>query len=127
MKIISSPGIPVPKGHYSPVIEHNGLLFISGQIPLDTETQAVPEGIAAQTNLVLSKIDTLLIESGSSRNQVLQVRIYLSDMELWDEVNRLYAVFFGDHRPARCIVPVGTLHYGSLIEVEAVAWVGREK
>lgn len=123
MKIITSDKIPVPKGHYSPVIEHAGIIYISGQIPQDAATLAVPPTIAGQTESVLSKIDMLLIESGSSRNKVIQVRIYLADISLWDEVNIIYAGFFGDHRPARCIVPVGKLHYGCLIEAEAVAYI----
>jgi len=121
MRIIKSDKIPVPKGHYSPVIEHAGILYISGQIPQDAATLKVPPTIAEQTELVLSKIDLLLNESGSSRNKVLQVRIYLSDISLWDEVNNIYSRFFGEHRPARCVVPVGKLHYGCLIEAEAVA------
>ncbi|MBU2649843.1 MAG: RidA family protein [Bacteroidetes bacterium] len=123
MKIISTPAIPLPKGHYSQVIEHNGLLYVSGQLPVDPLTGKVPEGINKQTSLVLEKIDDLLNESGSSREQVIQMRIYISDITFWDDVNRIYAGFFADHRPARCIVPVKELHYGCLIEVEATAAV----
>lgn len=123
MKIITSAKIPVPKGHYSPVTEHNGILYISGQVPLDPETNRVPLTIGEQTLMVLSKIDLLLNESGSSRNNVIQMRIYLTDIALWDEVNAVYAGFFGNHRPARCVVPVGKLHYGCLIEAEAVAYI----
>ena len=123
MKIITSEKIAVPGGHYSPIVEHGGLLYISGQIPADPVTHEVAETIREQTMAVLSKIDLLLTEAGSSRNKVVQVRIYLSDIALWDEVNRVYSGFFGDHRPARCIVPVGELHYGCLIEAEAVAYL----
>lgn len=123
MKIIKTEKIPAPKGHYSPVIEHNKILYISGQIPTDPVTGIVPVAIEEQTKLVFSKIELLLRESGSSMNQVLQVRIFLSDMDLWDTVNKLYAGIFGDHKPARCVVPAGKLHFGSLLEVEAVAFV----
>ncbi len=123
MKIIKTEKMPSVKGHYSPVIEHNGILYLAGQVPTDPVTGIVPSSIEEQTKLVFSKIELLLRESRSSMNQVLQVRIFLSDMDLWDTVNKLYAGIFGDHKPARCVVPVGKLHYGSLLEVEAVAFV----
>lgn len=121
--MINTEKMPAVKGHYSPVIEHNGILYIAGQVPTDPVTGAVPGTIEDQVKLVFSKIELLLMESGSSLNKVLQVRIFLSDMDLWDTVNKLYAGIFGDHKPARCVVPVGKLHYGSLLEVEAVAFV----
>jgi reactive intermediate/imine deaminase len=123
MKIIRSEKIPVPKGHYSPVIEHNGILYISGQVPLDPETNSVPSLFRDQALLVLSKIGLLLNESGSSPEKVLSMRIYLSDIELWSEFNEIYSGFFGAHKPARCVVPVGKLHYGCLIEAEATAYI----
>lgn len=121
MKAIHTPGMPKVKGHYSPVMEHNGILYLSGQIPSDPQTGNIPEGIDAQTELVFSKIRLLLEESGSGLSKVIQVRIYLSDISFWDRVNALYSEIFGDHKPARCVVPVGKLHYGALIEVEAIA------
>lgn len=123
MKIIKTDKMPPVKGHYSPVIEHNGILYLSGQIPTDLVTGAIPQTIEEQTKLILSKISLLLNESGSSLNKVLQVRIYLSDIELWDKVNKVYGDFFKEHKPARCVVPSGKLHHGSLIEVEAIAFV----
>ncbi len=121
--MIKTEKMPLVKGHYSPVVEHNGILYLSGQIPTDPLTGNVPATIEEQTKLVLSKIELLLSESGSSLKKVLQVRIFLSDIDLWDKVNKVYGEFFGDHKPARCVVPVGKLHYGSLLEVEAVAFV----
>jgi 2-iminobutanoate/2-iminopropanoate deaminase len=123
MRVIKSEKIPVPKGHYSPAIEHNGILYISGQVPLDPVTNSAPASFREQVLLVLSKIEMLIIESGSSKNKVLSMRIYLSDIELWGEFNEIYAGFFGDHKPARCVVPVGKLHYGCLIEAEATAYI----
>lgn len=122
MKIIENEHIPRPAGHYSPVVEHQGVLYISGQLPKLSDGR-LPEGIHAQTNLVLEKLDTLLLHSGSDRHHVLQVRIYIPDVALWDEVNQVYAAFFGEHRPARCVVPSRELHYGALIELEATAAV----
>lgn len=123
MNIISTDRMPPVKGHYSPVVEHNGILYLSGQVPINPETQIIPETIEEQTRLVLSKINLLLNESGSSKNKVLQVRIYLSDISLWDQVNKIYSDFFVDHKPARCVIPAGKLHFGCLIEVEAIAFI----
>ncbi|NJC25216.1 RidA family protein [Neolewinella antarctica] len=122
MKIVTNKDIPTPEGHYSPIVEHNGTLYVSGQIPR-TEAGQVPDGIEAQTELVFSKLAHLLTAAGSSTDRVIQVRIYLTDIALWDTVNQLYSDFFGDHRPARCVVPTGELHYGCLIELEAIAAV----
>lgn len=123
MKIIKSTGIPPVKGHYSPCIEHNGVLYISGQLPVDPQTQAIPDGIEAQTLLVLQKIEQILQASGSSKEKVIQMRIYIPDVELWGKVNEIYGQFFGEHKPARCVVPSGKLHYGCLIEAEGVAHI----
>ena len=122
MKIITNDQIPTPAGHYSPVVEHNGVLYVSGQLPKQADG-SIPAGIEAQTKAVFAKLDHLLHHSGSALDHVLQVRIYVPDVKYWEEVNRLYAGFFGDHRPARCVVPSRDLHHGCLIELEAVAAV----
>lgn len=120
MHILQSHKIPAPKGHYSPAISHGGFLFISGQVPF-TKEQAVSVEIEEQTRITLQKVATILEAAGCQRSDVLQCRIYISDMSLWARVNAVYADFFGDHKPTRCIVPVGELHYGCLIEMEALA------
>lgn len=123
MKIPEDPRIPAPAGHYSPVVEHGGVLYVSGQLPMDPETKEVPSGAAAQTLRALQNLENLLLAAGSDRAHVLQVRVYVRDIDLWDEVNATYAEWFGDHRPARAIVPCGHLHFGSLLELEATAAV----
>lgn len=123
MRTIKTEKMPVVKGHYSPVVEHGGILYLSGVIPVDPENGTVPETIEEQTRLVLARIDLLLKESGSSLEQVLQVRIYLTDISLWDQVNKVYADIFKEHKPARCVVPAGKLNYGCLLEVEATAFI----
>lgn len=123
MKIMESHIIPPANGHYSHCIEHNGVLYISGQLPVDPLSKTIPEGIEAQLRMILDKIDLILTESGSARDNVIQVRIYVSDIGLWDKVNEIYSEFFGAHRPVRCVVPVGKLHYGCLVEAEAIAVV----
>ncbi len=124
MKIISTPNIPRPNGHYSPVIEHQGILYLSGQLPIDPTTKNIPVNIEKQTWQVLSNIELLLNEAGSSKQNVLQVRVYLSDISLWEKVNEIYSQFFENHKPARCVVPTSELHFGCLLEIEATAFVG---
>jgi 2-iminobutanoate/2-iminopropanoate deaminase len=121
MKIINHPDIPPANGHYSHCVEHNGVLYLSGQLPVLPESRSIPTGIEAQAKLVFSKMEQILLAAGSSKEKVLQVRIYIPDVELWDQVNAAYSDFFGTHKPARCVVPTGRLHYGCLIEVEAIA------
>jgi 2-iminobutanoate/2-iminopropanoate deaminase len=123
MKIITSTKIPPANGHYAQCIEHNGTLYISGQLPVDPATKQIPNGIEAQTQLTLEKIDLILNEAGSSKEKVIQMRIYISDIALWDKVNEVYTCFFGAHKPARCVVPTKELHYGCLIEAECVAGI----
>lgn len=126
MRTIDLPGAPPPKGHYSPAIAHEGVLYVSGQLPIDPQDQSIPPTIEAQTDLVLAKLERILTAAGTAKDRVIQVRIYLADIELWDRVNVRYAAFFGDHRPVRCVVPTGPLHYGCGIELEALAAVERE-
>lgn len=123
MRIIQTPNMPQSNGHYSQCMEHNGMLYLSGQLPFDPKTRKKPEGIKAQTQQVLDNIKLILKESGSDLDKVIQMRLYIPDVALWDEVNEVYSDFFGDHKPVRCVVPTRELHFGSLIEVEATAYV----
>jgi len=124
LKEIKLQGAPAPKGHYSPAVVHNGLVYVSGQLPRNAETGAVETGaIEAQTELALRNVEDILKAAGSDLNHVLQFTIYVSDMELWDKVNETYASVLGEHKPARAIVPVKDLHFGTKIEIQAIAAV----
>ena len=121
---IQPPDQPMPKGHYSPGVEHNGLIFVSGQLPMTLDTREPFTGaIEAQTELALRNVEAVLHAVGSDLQHVLQFTIYVSDMELWGAVNETYARVMGDHRPARAIVPVKDLHFGTKIEIQAIAAV----
>ena len=121
---IQPPDQPMPKGHYSPGVEHNGLIFVSGQLPMTLDTREPFTGaIEAQTELALRNVEAVLHAAGSDLQHVLQFTIYVSDMELWGAVNETYARILGDHRPARAIVPVKDLHFGTKIEIQAIAAV----
>lgn len=124
MNKIKLKDIPEPKGHYSPAVEHNGLIFVSGQLPMDLATGEVETGpIEAQTELALRNVETILKAAGSDLSHVLQMTIYISEIELWGKVNETYKKIMGDHRPARAIVPVKDLHFETKIEIQAVACI----
>ena len=122
MKKIQIEGTPIPKGHYSQAIVHNGLVYVSGQLPMDLVTGDPSKGdIAEQTEKALRNVEAVLKAAGSDLTQVIQMTIYISDGEYWAAVNEVFARIMGDHRPARAIVPVKDLHFGLGIEIQAVA------
>ena len=125
MKSIQPGEQPRPKGHYSPGILHNGLIYVSGQLPMTLDTrQPVTGTIEEQTELALRNVEAVLHAAGSDLDHVLQMTIYVSDMELWDAVNSVYARVMGEHRPARAMIPVKELHFGTKIEIQAIAAIG---
>ena len=127
MEKIKLPNAPEPKGHYSSAVVHNGLIFVSGQLPRDAVTGEVETGaIELQTELALQNVEDILHAAGSNLNHVLQFTIYVSEMELWDKVNETYARILGEHKPARAIVPVKDLHFGTKIEIQAIAAMREE-
>jgi 2-iminobutanoate/2-iminopropanoate deaminase len=120
--IVSTPNAPAPAGHYSQAVVYNGLIFVAGQLAIDPETGARLTGsIEEQTEQCLKNIGQILRAAGSDLTRVLKMTVYVSDIELWSAVNAVYARVMGDHRPARAVVPVKELHYGFMIEIEAVA------
>ncbi len=124
MKSILPPDQAPPKGHYSPGVVHNGLVYVSGQLPMDLKTREPFTGsIEEQTELALRNVEAVLHATGSDLQHVLQMTIYVSDIELWTKVNEHYALVMGEHRPARAIVPVKDLHFGTKIEIQAIATV----
>ncbi len=122
MEKIQPAEMPVPLGHYSPAVSHNGLIFVSGQLPINhADGKAETGDIELQTELALRNVEAVLLAAGSDLSRVLQMTIYISEMELWDKVNEVYARILGEHKPARAIVPVKDLHFGTKIEIQAIA------
>jgi 2-iminobutanoate/2-iminopropanoate deaminase len=115
---------PAPGGHYSQAVVCNGLVFVSGQLSIDPKTGEKKLGtIEEQTEQVLNNIAAILTAANSDLSRVLKMTVYVADIELWSAVNTVYANFMGNNRPARAVVPTGALHYGFLIEIEAIAAV----
>jgi len=124
MEKIQIEGTPIPKGHYSQGVVHNGMVYVSGQLPMNLTTREIENGsIEAQTELALRNVEAVLLAAGSNLNDVVQMTIYVSDIELWDKINEVYARILGEHRPARAIVPVKDLHFDTKIEIQAIAVV----
>ena len=122
MKFISTEHSGKSGAHYSAGLIHNGLLYVSGQISKDPATGLIPEGgIAAETKQALLNLEAVLKAAGAKKTDVVQCRIYTSDIEFWGDINAVYADFFGSHKPARSIVPTTRLHFGCLVEIEAIA------
>ncbi|MBU1247548.1 MAG: RidA family protein [Proteobacteria bacterium] len=121
MDFISSRNVPPPAGHYSQAVRHAGLVFVSGMLPITAIGEKIRGSMAEQTRQVLQNIEAVLRAAESSVEQVIKVTVYVSDIKYWDEVNSVYAEFFGAHRPARAVVPTRDLHFGLGVEMDVVA------
>ena len=125
--IIQTGDAPDAIGPYSQGVRARAseFLFLSGQIGLDPQTgELVPGGIEVQTGRVLRNLEGVLRAAGSSLDQVVKTTIYLTDMEEFPRVNKVYGKFFGESLPARATVGVSSLPKGALVEIEALAVVG---
>ena len=124
MKSVSTENAPRPSGHYAQAVVHDGLVYVSGQLPVDPRTGEHRTGsVEQQTKQVLRNLSAILEAAGSGLNHVLKTTVYVSDISLWDRVNAVYSEVFGEHRPARAVVPTKDLHFGFQIEIDAIAAV----
>lgn len=122
MHTVHTPNAPPPAGHYSQAVIHNGIVYVAGQLPIDPKNpHDIPVSIEEQTEQALQNVSEILLAAGSNLSRVLQMTVYISDMNLWNQVNAVYARVMGDHRPARAVVPTRELHHGFKIEIQAIA------
>ena len=122
MKEISTKKAPAAIGPYSQAIQVGGLVYTSGQLPLNPETGAfVPGGIKEQTRQSLTNVKAVLEEAGTAMNRVVKTTVFLADMGDFADMNSVYAEFFSTPYPARSAVAVKTLPKGALVEIEVVA------
>ena len=120
--VIVDAGAPAAIGPYSQAIRAGGLVFVSGQIPLDPVTGHVVEGgIATQAERVLDSLRAILDAAGSGLDRVVKTTVFLTDLDSFAEVNEVYARYFPHAPPARATVQVAALPRGVGIEIEAVA------
>lgn len=127
MKIIDPKFKGVNPGHYSAGVISKGMLYVSGQLSIDPDTRQVCQGdIKDHTRLALNNVDRVLKAAGVARDQVVFCRVYTPSVEYWGSINEVYAEFFGDHKPGRVVVSTTDLHFGCLVEIEAIAEVKEE-
>ncbi len=113
---------PKPGGHYSQAVIHGQTIYVAGQLPINPETgEKISGSIEEQTRQTLRNVAAIVRAAGSDVERIVKTTVFISDIALWGRVNQVYAEFFGEHRPARSVVPVKDLHYGFLIEIEAIA------
>jgi 2-iminobutanoate/2-iminopropanoate deaminase len=119
---IHSDHAPKAIGPYSQAIVHNGLAYLSGQIPLDPATgQLISGDIAAQTERVLENLKAVLAACGSSLDAVLRTTVYLADMADFPAMNEVYARYFTNPAPARSTIQAAALPRGARVEIDCVA------
>ena len=122
MKKITTPSAPAAIGPYSQAIIANGMLYASGQIPIDPQTgNIVSGGIEAQTHQVFANVRNLVEAAGITMSHVVKVTVYMADMADFATVNTIYEQYFTAPYPARSAVAVKQLPKGALIEIETIA------
>ncbi|MCX6231320.1 MAG: RidA family protein [Bacteroidetes bacterium] len=121
-KIINTMNAPKAIGPYSQAIEANGMLFISGQIPIDPAVSKVVEGgIKEQTEQVMKNIEAILKEAGYTFADVVKSTCLLSDMENFAAMNEVYGTYYAENPPARAAYAVKGLPLGVMVEIETIA------
>ena len=122
MRQISTEKAPAAIGPYSQAVEHNGFIFVSGQLPIDPATGAFPEGgVEAQTRQSLTNLKVILEQAGSDLGKVLKTTVFLADMNDFGAMNGIYSEFFKAPYPSRCAFAGKTLPKGALVEIECIA------
>lgn len=109
--------------HYSAGVIHNGMVYVSGQLAVDEKGMVIEGGIREHTLQALKNMQSVLRMAGTDIDHVVRCRVYTSDLSRWGEINEVYSKFFGEIKPARTVVPTNELHYGSLVEIEATAYL----
>jgi len=122
MKTIHTDQAPAAVGPYSQAIVYNDMLYTSGQIGLDPISgKLAGDSVDMQTMRVTQNLSAVLRAANCSKSQIIKTTIYLTDMDDFATVNRLYEAWLGDHRPARSTVTVAALPLGAKVEVELIA------
>ena len=120
-KVIYSEKAPAAIGPYSQAIETNGMVFVSGQLPIDAATGNMPEGVEAQTRQSLQNMKFILEAAGLTMDNIVKTTVFLADMSLFAGMNGVYATFFEGDFPARCAFAVKSLPKDALVEIECIA------
>jgi 2-iminobutanoate/2-iminopropanoate deaminase len=122
MDYVATPDAPAAIGPYSQAVKHHGIVYTSGQIPLDPATGNLVEGdFAVHARRVFQNLEAVLTAAGTDFSRVLKATVYLADMADFPILNGIYAEYFGNHKPARSTVAVAQLPKGARVEVDLVA------
>ena len=121
MKFVSTKEAPPAIGPYSQAVVVNGVIYTSGQIPMNEKGELVATDVVNQAHQVLKNLFYVLESAGGHFNDVVKTTIYLTDMDDFDKVNEVYSHYFGLHKPARSTVAVKTLPKNVLIEIDCIA------
>ena len=120
-KVICSQKAPGAIGPYSQAIEAGGMVFVSGQLPIDAATGVMAEGAEAQARQSLENIKHILEEAGLGMANIVKTTVFLADMSLFADMNKVYATYFDGAFPARSAVAVKALPKDALVEIECIA------
>lgn len=120
-KIINTKNAPAPIGPYSQAVKANGFIFVSGCIPIKTDTNELVSDLKEASKLVFSNLKNILEAGGSDMSKIVKTTIYLSDMSYFQEVNQIYSMFVKEPYPARTTVAVKELPRSACLEVDAIA------
>jgi len=121
VQVISTDQAPRPAGHYAQATVANGTVYISGQLPIAPDgTGLMREDFETQGEQAIANVLAILKEAGGDGAELARVNAYIVGAEHWGVFDEIYARVLGDARPARTIVPVKELHYGYLVEIDAI-------
>ena len=124
MKPISTPAAPAAIGTYSQAIRAGDTVYLSGQIPLDPKTMQLVDGFEAQVRRVFDNLRAVCRAAGGDFDRVVRVTVYLTDLANFAQVNEVMATYFSEPYPARAAIGVASLPRGSLVEIDAVMFMG---
>jgi 2-iminobutanoate/2-iminopropanoate deaminase len=120
-KVISTKKAPAAVGPYVQAVQKGNMLYASGQLGLIPETGELPKGVEAQTSQSLKNVQAILDEAGFAKEDIVKTTVFITDMEDFSAVNRIYADFFGEAKPARSCVEVSRLPKDGVVEIEVIA------
>jgi 2-iminobutanoate/2-iminopropanoate deaminase len=122
---LSPPGVPAPRGPYSPAVKAGGFVYVSGQVPVDISTNQFSLGdVKHETRLILNNTKAILAGAGTTMAQVVKCTVYLANGDDFAAMNEVYAEFFGEHKPARTTIVCQFVMKDIKVEIDCIAYVG---
>lgn len=122
MEFLKTEKAPAAIGPYSQGTKEAGLIFVSGQLPINMETGDLETDVKKAAKASLTNVLEIVKAGGASLEDILKVNVYVTNMDDFGAVNEVYDEFFGDHKPARACVEVCKLPKGAVLEIEAIAY-----